>query len=201
MPLDSEAQHSKTWNCTKEGKLIALSMLNDLIPDCENSDDEPLLTALFGQEDSLHSPCSKPLQLPCFQGHSHCFNISDICVYKLGNLGNLNPCRNGAHLEVCENFTCNNKFKCPGYYCLPFGYLCDAKSDCPFGEDEAACDRDPDCRDMYRCRGTRQCIHLNDICDNNIDCWNGDDERDCRLYHVECPFYTVPVRIPVSHAL
>ena len=65
--------------------------------------------------------------------------------------------------------SCKTKLKCPGYYCLPFGYLCDGKSDCPFSEEEAVCDKDPDCGDMYRSRGTRQCIHLNDICDNTMD--------------------------------
>ncbi len=164
-----------------------VTLLNDLIPDCDHSEDKPLLRELLDDEDSSWPGCSKPHQFPCFRGHSHCFIISDICVFKLDSLGNLYPCRNGAHLEVCENFTCNNKFKCPAYYCVPFGYLCDGESDCPSGEDEAICDEHLDCSDMYRRRGTKQCSHLNDICDNNVDCMNGDDEAYCQLYYVECP--------------
>ena len=89
---------------------------------------------------------------------------------------------------TCENFTCSNKYKCPGYYCLQFGYVCNGKNDCPFGEDEVSCDNMSDCTDMYRCRQSKQCIHLNDVCDNYTNCKYGDDEKQCQLHDVKCPF-------------
>lgn len=65
--------------------------------------------------------------------------------------------------------------------------MCDGKNDCPFGEDELSCDIISDCKDMYRCRESKQCIHLNNICDNYTDCMHGDDERKCTLHGVGCP--------------
>ncbi len=86
-----------------------------------------------------------------------------------------------------KNFTCNRKFKCPGYYCLPFGYLCNGKYDCPFGEDDRHCDGIQYCEEMYKCRGTKQCIHLSDVCDGFRDCRYGEDEEQCQLSGVKCP--------------
>ncbi len=176
----------KFWHC-RNNQTIALSHFNDIIPDCKEAEDEPLLSVLLQSRGTRKFLCSLSGQLPCLEGHSHCFDISNICVYNLDAFGHLSPCRTGVHLTVCENFTCNNKYKCPSYYCLRFGYLCDGKNDCPFGEDEQECDNMSDCKYMYRCRGSKQCIHLNDICDNYKDCKHGDDETQCQLNHLMCP--------------
>ncbi len=184
------------WHC--RNRTIDMRHFNDIMPDCYESEDEPLLTSLFQEKYSEGSMCPLPGQLPCFEGHSHCFSVSDICVYSLDISGHLYPCRTGAHLMVCENFTCNNKYKCPGYYCLRFGYLCDGKTDCPFGEDEVDCDNISDCKYMYRCRESRQCIHLVDICDNYTDCNYGDDERQCQLNGVQCPIGCVCLHFALS---
>ncbi len=152
-----------------------------------DADHELLLKSFFQSQERRKYRCY-PDMLWCLDNSSNCFNVSDICVYSLDVFGHLLPCRTGSHLQVCENFTCNNRYKCPGYYCIRFGYVCDGKNDCPFGEDEISCDNMSDCRDFYRCRNSKQCIQLNDICNNIKDCKYGDDEGQCQLYNVKCPF-------------
>ncbi len=149
----SVSSSQEVWHC-RNNRTIPGSHFNDIIPDCKESEDEPLLTSLLKNRQSRESLCLIPGQLPCLAGHSSCFNISDICVYSLDTFNQLIPCRTGSHLMVCETFMCNNKYKCPGYYCLRFSYVCDGKNDCPFGEDEEECDNMSDCKDMFRCRGS-----------------------------------------------
>ena len=74
-----------------------------------------------------NSKCDQPDQLPCKPDGSICFSFSSICVYRLSRYGTLIPCKTGSHLQECRDFTCNLHFKCPGYYCVPWGYICDGK--------------------------------------------------------------------------
>ena len=63
--------------------------------------------------------CKHTDQIPCVEGHSVCYNITDIFVYRLNKYHQLVPCRQGEHLQNCEEFECNNMFKCPNFYCIP----------------------------------------------------------------------------------
>ena len=83
--------------------------------------------------------CKQPDQLPCDASSSNCFSFSSICVYRLDMYGSLIPCKTGSHLQECREFPCNLNFKCPEYYCIPWGYICDEKWNCPFGYDEKSC--------------------------------------------------------------
>ena len=74
--------------------------------------------------------------IPCRSYQQVFYNISNICEYKLNSLNDLTPCKAGDHLKNCTYFECNMKYKCPGYYCIPWGYVCDGKWDCPHGLDE-----------------------------------------------------------------
>ena len=69
--------------------------------------------------------------LSCKYGHSNCYNIADICNYRLDENNLLTPCMSGEHIENCRNIHCNMKFKCQGFYCIPWSYVCDGKWDCP----------------------------------------------------------------------
>ena len=80
-------------------------------------------------------PCNYH-EMPCMDVDMTCFNITEICLYKLSVRNELIPCNNGGHLENCLKFQCNMLFKCSGYYCIPWIYVCDGKWDCPYGEDE-----------------------------------------------------------------
>ena len=104
------------------------------------------------------------------EGHTRCFNFTDICHYKLNEENHIMPCRNGGHLENCEEFECNVMFKCPNYYCVPWTYVCDEKWDCPDGEDEfnnEVCIGESVCEKMFQCRNEhKKCISISNVCDN-----------------------------------
>ncbi len=167
-----------------DSKSIDMRLVNDLVPDCSTASDEPLLVHML----TIH--CSLPSQIPCKYGHSLCYNLSDICIYRLNEFGYLIPCRTGNHLEECNAFQCNKEFKCVGYFCIPWGYVCDAKWDCPHGTDEnyvMNCSKGKICSHMFHCHESQLCIHVEDLCNGILDCPKGDDEMLCQLKSVSCP--------------
>ena len=116
------------------GKEIDPALLNDLVSDCgKMAEDEAIL------QDNLlnhtYFPCPKEDQIPCRSGHSTCFSVTEICVYKLNSFNYLIPCRTRGHLQECQAYECNLKYKCPDSCCISFGYTCDGKWDCPHGYD------------------------------------------------------------------
>ena len=120
--------------CTN-GDIVDMILVDDLVPDCKGAEDERKLQNLLVSGKIYE--CPQPHQIPCRKGHSRCFNINDICVYRLNKYKHIVPCRTGEHMEECKTFECNKKFKFPGYYCIPFAYICDGKWDCPNGVDES----------------------------------------------------------------
>lgn len=176
------------WTKCQSGNLISTSKVNDLVSDCGcTADDEPFLANILHFDMQCH--CSYPGALQCVPGHPKCYNVSDICVYKLDRQGVLLPCRTGGHLETCRDFKCNMKFKCPQSYCIPLAYLCDSKWDCSKGYDESTnqtCHLGKHCQKKYKCRHSQTCIHTNDVCDGNFDCTSYDDEIMCDLMFLTC---------------
>ena len=171
-------------------RIIDISLKNDLVIDCPNSaEDEEILMSLLQFEHINH--CRKKYEIACTQGHTKCYNISDICTYRVNDFGRIEPCSNGAHLQNCENFECNIMFKCVKSYCIPWSYVCDGKWDCSNGEDETytqICEDDAICSNMFKCRGERhKCLHPGNTCDGIIDCPQGDDEYLCELKYHSCP--------------
>ena len=158
-------------------------LLNDLVQDCNGTaEDEFLFTKV--------AACSSKYQIPCREGHLQCFNISEICTYRLNYLGHLLPCRTGEHLENCLEFECSKIFKCPGFYCIPYEYVCDGKWDCPYGVDEIEgnnCSPERPCTNLFKCKMSVACIHVSSICDGVKNCPLGDDENLCSLHDVICP--------------
>ncbi len=169
-------------------KTILVSLVNDLIPDCDNSgDDEPIMVNLLTV--GSFSPCLEHNQIPCMNGHHKCYNISQVCFYKIKKCF-LEPCRNGGHLENWKDFPCSAKFKCSVSYCIPWNYVCNGKWDCPGGEDEMhkpICQVNSSCNNMFKCQNSAHtCVHLGNICDGKPDCSLGDDEFFCTLKQTEC---------------
>ncbi len=139
--------------------------------------------------DDVTITCKHLTELPC-TGSSNCFNISDICMFRLDSCDQLMPCSNGGHLEDCTHFECNAKFKCPGSFCLPWKFICNGKWDCPGGFDETRndwCGEHPVCKELFRCRESHICIFPQDVCDVWSDCPLQDDEMFCELKSVNCP--------------
>ena len=67
--------------------------------------------------------CEDPDQLLCTYGCRKCFPSHKLCTYELDYDGKLLHCPSGAHLKNCEFIGCNNMFKCPNSYCIPYRYL------------------------------------------------------------------------------
>ena len=157
---------------------IPINWVDDLIPDCPESDDEMGFI-------TLNATCKNPSELACLPGHPKCFPFSKLCVFDHNTYGHIMYCRNGAHLAHCTDIQCSTRFKCPGSYCIPFSKLCDNVNDCPNGEDER-CNGTLSCPGMFRCRGS-VCIHPVEVCDGREDCPNGEDELLCS--RAKCPVY------------
>ncbi len=179
--------HSEAlWYHCLNGKRIDTKLLHDFVSDCgPDAEDE----AEFVQLLTANMPgvgCS-PGQLPCKTGHSRCYNISGICVYRLDEFGTLYHCRTGEHMEGCKAFQCNKMFKCPMYYCIPFSYVCDGKIDCPRGKEEMNCQYYGRCTGLLLCRSSTSCVHPDDRCDGFRDCPLGEDEQMCDLMMMQCP--------------
>ena len=177
-----------TFLCdNRSSTIVHSSLVNDLVVDCFTTSNDEKEYIRHLTEDSF-TACRLPKELPCVFGTSVCYNISDICIYKLTQLGNLIPCRTGSHLADCKYFECNTNYKCPDYYCIPFGYICDGKWDCPMGEDETNenCTNIRICKYMLKCRNSLKCIHLSDMCDTTVDCPYADDEKLCSVRNI-CP--------------
>ena len=137
--------------------------------------------------------CMKLHQFPCKNENRKCFNMTQICRYRLDIYHHIIPCTKGSHLQDCTEFDCNAQFKCPSYYCIPWGYICDAKWDCPTGFDEyyQLCKNERNCTDMFTCKDSHICLHIYDTCDGFVDCPHRDDEMMCQLSKLLCPFECV----------
>ena len=136
-------------------------------------------------------------ELPCLEGYFQCYNITNLCIYKLNANEVLIPCENGRHLQQCKNFLCDIMFKCLENYCISWSYVCDGKWDCPHWDDELeniVCNKKNKCLHMYHCRNTKQiCIHLGNTCDGYDGCLFGDDESLCELKSFDCPSFCMCV--------
>ena len=171
-------------------EVISTLLLNDLVADCgPEGEDEYELKSLLRYES--HFSCKQSQEIPCLRGHPKCFNLTDICIYKINKNHQMVPCRNGGHLQRCKQFECNQMFKCVGSYCMPWNYVCDGKWDSPEGDDErgnAVCGNDLRCLHMYKCRNTNfMCLHIGNVCNGYINCPFEDDEMSCDLKSVKCP--------------
>ncbi len=135
-------------------------------------------------------PRIKTTQLPCSEYSSQSYETIDICLFSLDESKDLFPCKNGAHLENCEDFDCGIEFKCQKSYCILWSYVHDKKWDCPDGEDEHFSSKNGTliCKNMFKCKKTlHTCIHLGNICDSKMHCPFGDDESSCSLKAISCP--------------
>ncbi len=180
-------KNSVLFECST-GFQINSHFLNDLVPQCGGAEDEPELIALL--TNNVFVFCDNLSQLHCLEGHSRCFDIFDICIFHLDFDSQLFPCKTGAHIENCEEFLCNKKFKCAGSYCIPWQFVCDGKWDCSTGNDERfhhICNKEQ-CVGMFLCHKSKfLCVPVSNVCDGYVECPSGDDETLCDLSSIDCP--------------
>ena len=134
--------------------------------------------------------CLSISELPCTEADCNCYSFSQVCMYNLNKSGQLVPCEHGEHLQQCKEFDCSVLFDCPGFYCLPWKFVCDGNWDCPGGYDESEkhrCGPNRVCTNLFICRGHSICVHVASICDGISDCPKSDDEYFCTLRNVVCP--------------
>ena len=71
------------------------------------------------------------------------------CVYEPSQCDITGVNGYGRHLVDCSHHMCSDiYFKCPGFYCLPWRFVCNNKWDCPGGVDEVACEQTSFPRDV-----------------------------------------------------
>ncbi len=177
---------------------IKKHLQNDLVVDCHpEGEDEVLLSTILNKQ--MYYRCQKPHQIPCRDGHPMCYNMSEICTFKLGTEDTLLPCRTGEHLANCRTFECNMMFKCPKYYCIPWKFICDGKWHCPSASDESvSCEHFKSCENLFKCGTYALCLHLTDVCDGVFDCPLKDDEFLCTLHEKSCPTTCLCLTFAVS---
>ncbi len=188
--LSSKTQNnpSEQYFKCKNGIELQHDMVDDFVLDCNaGGEDEASLISLMSG-DNFQS-CTETTLIPCKLGHNRCYNVSQICSYDLNHLGLLIPCRTGDHLQDCRKFECHDKFKCPGFYCIQWSYVCNGKWDCPHGCDEIfthKCKKHKSCKNLFQCRHSVICVHLHQVCDGKQDCPTKDDESLCELKYAGC---------------
>ena len=124
----------------------------------------------------------------CYPGNNRCYFHHEECIYNLTiNSQTLMYCRNGKHLQDCENVQCSAMMKCPNSYCVSYRYVCDGKWDCWNGYDELNCE--VTCQKLFKCKLSSTCILFENICDNIIDCPLKEDESLCDI--IDCPHMCV----------
>ena len=193
----SSHQFSKNHSYTDDLNVLTCEKelnISDSFKSTPTSYNRPTNGEKFYHINSKHNtqePSCEPKKISCLESYSSCFEITDICIYKLNKYNQLTPCSNGGHLQSCAQFECNLMFKCPNSYCIPWEYVCDGKWDCPFAHDESSntiCNNKEVCRNMYKCRfESIRCINIGNVCDNIFDCPKKDDEMFCDLKLVHCP--------------
>ena len=166
------------------GKVPTNSIPNEYLFPVQKQIQKPINTKHFSDTNKGKLSCQSTYILS-----NTLYEMKDVCSYKLNNQGHLIPCSKGEHLKNCELFECNVMFKCPGYYCIPWGYICDGKWDCPSGYDESIFHKcgNRTCNNMFKCKMSLMCLHLSDVCNGQFNCPYKDDESLCLLTGSVCP--------------
>ena len=182
-----------TYKCI-DSSYISSHFLCDGIQDCKTNEDET--------KDACQNLTS-PSQLCNDLDNNDLDFYTAVCPYDAKRIPNTETPRlpenyhcmfipgksSGLHLAECEHFVCNHTyFKCPGFYCIPWQYVCNTRIDCPGALDERQCDIGS-CLypSQFKCRNSTICVALEDICNGVIDCPLRDDEFHCLTSLKHCP--------------
>ncbi len=118
---------------------------------------------------------------------NYSYSFGNKCLFVLDTCGQLQTHSSGMHLTNCEDFICNETyFKCQGFYCIPYRYVCNKIWDCPGGLDENNCER-LSCPGQFKCYNSTICVQAKSLCDKINDCQYGDDQLFCNSTLLKCP--------------
>ncbi len=189
----SSNQISNVFLCN-DGSYISSQLLCDGNSDCSDSDDETLChkmtrgLSLRSWLQRSNFTSDKATHDTKKNNENDCHSRMILCLYSIASREERHQkfCFSGYHLANCQDHHCQNTFKCPDSYCLPWRYICDGYWDCPFGYDEQTCfsKHHPG---LYHCKDTMIAVLLDSICDFIVDCPKYDDEEFCDLHNVTCP--------------
>ncbi|XP_025078664.1 uncharacterized protein LOC112554826 [Pomacea canaliculata] len=175
------------FECASGADDVPYTLVCDRRPDCEDRSDEDF--CLFPVcPVRVAFPCSYDQCVPMGEycdGLEQCFNGADEDSCEINSLYRkdadislpaiVNMTGKGSfNIEIHPDsgFACPpTHFRCPGddVFCLPVFLRCNDVYDCPGHEDEARCD-DYTCPGLYRCRGSRTCLHVTYLCDGVPQC-------------------------------
>ncbi len=198
------------FNCT-DGTQISSVLVLDGIKHCTYEEDEFQCDEYFPVEMCLSeafdvqkyyvprenmSLIIKDRKQPCItRMYSEIQNVQNgpkvhdasFCIYKEDTCHHMVPYWDGRHLTSCSNHTCERRyFKCPGFYCVPWRYVCNKSWQCPGGQDEINCTR-TSCPGQFKCKNSAVCLSFDTICDGSNDCPENDDEILCSPKISVCP--------------
>ncbi|XP_012941284.2 G-protein coupled receptor GRL101 [Aplysia californica] len=175
------------FSCKSSG-CISLAMIGDGHEDCKGPEGalDELLGRLEGTVCTLTYTLRNvtPGSVNATSGSMNATSWAPRCVLYRDGYGDVIGCRDGSHLEDCEEFMCPEGYvKCPRSYCVPLHYLLDGRVDCALGEDEGV--QDLRARSNLACMstgGSPVFLHPSLVCDGVRQCPLGDDEWDCFVW-------------------
>ena len=115
-----------------------------------------------------HRPTTNGYCLPvfCIMSSSYALHrsLSFYRLYHINTVVTIVP-------SLYDPETCpETHYQCPpDGYCLPVFTRCNGHPDCPGQEDESDCDSYV-CGGLYRCLGSRACLHPDYVCDGGTQC-------------------------------
>ena len=193
-----ERKRENLFEC-EDSSFISVIFVCDGFEDCRNGGDEN--GNQCNRNDSLSEQCDDLQYIdvkylfnicPYNSSFSYKPGIPRVprnyhCIFILNDNNMLTPYENGQHLTECDKHACNSSFyKCPGFYCIPWQYVCNNQIDCPGGLEEKDCNKQL-CLLQFKCRDSAICVDLESVCDAIIDCPFRDDEYFCDIFLENCP--------------
>ncbi len=178
-----------------QGSLVSILMLCDDHIDCKYGDDEIICNKTekdwqFLQLIDHSTQHSQPeVKVDGKTSISSCHSPDVKCLYEINDRyvhRTQKYCSSGKHLDFCADTFCNKSFKCPGFYCVPWRYICDGHWDCPAGDDEIDCFAKHK-RAYFHCPNSSIFVLPSSICDFVFDCPDNSDEIFCDLKNAVCP--------------
>ena len=107
-----------------------------------------------------------------YQNESYLINLDGRGYFTQQEMNLTDPC-------PVTHYRCTKEW----FYCLPIYTRCNGFFDCIFQEDEKNCEGRT-CPNLYRCRGSTVCVHVDSMCDGWPQCPQRDDEWLCDM---TCP--------------